>query len=137
MNRIKEARIAAGLSQKYVATTLGVAGPSVSNWESGKTKPTTENYASLAALLNVSVDYLIGNDVIVKTIPDGPTEQATLVSTRMREFMEEVQDLSDNEIEVARLFLKQLKKSREKKNPLRRGGAIRPGRFHVGALTLR
>ena len=62
MNKIKEARKAAGLSQKYVALALGVAGPSVSNWESGKTQPTPENLKALANLFNVSVDYLLGLD---------------------------------------------------------------------------
>ena len=63
MNRIKKAREAAGLSQKFVAMTLGVAGPSVSNWESGKTSPTPQNLQSLADLYGVSVDYLLGRDV--------------------------------------------------------------------------
>lgn len=62
MNRFRECREASGLTQKYVALTLGVKGPSVSNWESGKTTPTTENVAALAKLYNVSVDYLIGRD---------------------------------------------------------------------------
>lgn len=62
MNKIKEARKAAGFSQKYVAMTLGVAPPSVSNWESGKTQPTPENLKALAALYNVSIDYLLGNE---------------------------------------------------------------------------
>lgn len=62
MNRIKQARMAAGMSQKYVAMELGVAGPSVSNWESGKTKPTQENIKALASLFGVSVDYLLGRD---------------------------------------------------------------------------
>ena len=62
MNKIKEARKAAGLSQKYVAMTLGVAPPSVSNWESGKTQPTPENLKALASLYNVSIDYLLGNE---------------------------------------------------------------------------
>lgn len=62
MNRIKEARIAAGLSQKYVAMTLGVSGPSVSNWESGKTTPTADNLQMLSALLGVSIDYLLGRE---------------------------------------------------------------------------
>jgi transcriptional regulator with XRE-family HTH domain len=62
VNKIKEARQKAGLSQKYVAMTLGVAPPSVSNWESGKTQPTPENLKALAALYNVSIDYLLGNE---------------------------------------------------------------------------
>lgn len=62
MNNIKKARVAAGLSQKYVAATLNVAGPSVSNWENGKTNPTPENLSALADLFNVSVDYLMGRE---------------------------------------------------------------------------
>nr|DAE25037.1 MAG TPA: helix-turn-helix XRE-family like protein [Siphoviridae sp. ct4Am4] len=33
MNRIKQCREKSNLSQKYVAVALGVAAPSVSNWE--------------------------------------------------------------------------------------------------------
>lgn len=62
MNRLKQCRIDAGLSQQYVAVTLGVKGPSVSNWESGKTSPTVENLVALAKLYGVSTDYLLGND---------------------------------------------------------------------------
>lgn len=63
MNRIREARQACGFSQKYVAMELGVKGPSVSNWENGKTNPTQENIVALASLFGVSVDYLLGVDV--------------------------------------------------------------------------
>lgn len=62
MNNIKKARMAAGLSQKYVATSLGVAAPSVSNWESGKTSPTPENLSALADLFSVTIDYLLGRE---------------------------------------------------------------------------
>lgn len=74
MNKIKEARKAAGLSQKYVAFALGVAGPSVSNWESGKTQPTSENLKALSNLLGVSVDYLLGVDTTapITLSPDAP-----------------------------------------------------------------
>ena len=60
MNRLRECREMAGLAQKYVAVTLGVKGPSVSNWESGKTQPSLENLAKLADLYGVSTDYLMG-----------------------------------------------------------------------------
>ena len=62
MNRIKQCREKSNLSQKYVAVALGVAAPSVSNWESGKTKPTMENYINLAKLFGVSVEYILGVD---------------------------------------------------------------------------
>lgn len=62
MNRIRQARKERGMSQKQVALELGVKGPSVSNWESGKTTPTKENYIAMSSLFHVSVDYLMGVD---------------------------------------------------------------------------
>lgn len=64
--RIKKARETAGLSQKVVAITLGVSAPTVSEWESGKKKPSTENLKELADLFGVSADYLLSgseNDI--------------------------------------------------------------------------
>lgn len=110
MNRIKEARIAAGLSQKYVATTLGIAGPSVSNWESGKTNPTPDNYVALASLLGVSVDFLLGNDS-ANTEPSAEEEQP--VSDRMRRFREATADLDEAEMKIVELFVQQVKNSRK------------------------
>lgn len=62
MNRIRETREGKGLSQKQVAIEVGVKSPSVSNWESGKTTPTPENYIAMARLFDVSVDYLLGRE---------------------------------------------------------------------------
>jgi len=59
MTRLRECRENAGLSQKYVALSLGVAAPSVANWERGKTRPTQENIVKLADLYKVTVDYLL------------------------------------------------------------------------------
>lgn len=56
------------MSQKYVALTLGIAAPSVANWERGKTKPSHENIVKLADLYGVSTDYLLGRS-------DEPTQQ--------------------------------------------------------------
>lgn len=77
MNRIKEARKKAGMSQKFVAMELGVASPSVSNWESGKTNPTNENIKALAALFNVSADYLLGIDEPQPTTTPMPIDPHT------------------------------------------------------------
>ena len=60
MTRLRECRENARLSQKFVAISLGVAAPSVANWERGKTNPTHENIVKLADLYGVSVDYLLG-----------------------------------------------------------------------------
>lgn len=88
MNRFRECREASGLTQKYVALTLGVKGPSVSNWESGKTTPTTENVAALAKLYNVSVDYLLGRDEQPQTSPSPADRQRRNVEEMLRSMSE-------------------------------------------------
>ena len=60
MGRLRECREKANLSQKYVAISLGVASPSVANWEREKTNPTLDNAIQLADLYGVSLDYLLG-----------------------------------------------------------------------------
>lgn len=67
MTRLRECREKAGFSQKQVAVILKLSGPSVSNWENGKTNPTYENMARLADLYQVNVDYLMGRDLEGKT----------------------------------------------------------------------
>lgn len=62
MTRIRACREACGMSQKYVAISVGVSAPTVSMWESGSKEPTRENILKLADLFNVSVDYLLGRD---------------------------------------------------------------------------
>lgn len=60
MMRLRECRENANMSQKYVAITLGIAAPSVANWERDKTKPTIDNAIQLADLYGVSLDFLLG-----------------------------------------------------------------------------
>lgn len=63
MYRFKEIRESKGFSQKFVALSLGVKPPSISDWENGKTKPTIENLIALSDLLGVSCDELLGRTV--------------------------------------------------------------------------
>lgn len=74
MTRLRECRENARLSQKYVAVTLGVKAPSVSNWERGETQPTYENIVKLADLYNVSTDYLLGRSDEPNGTADGDNE---------------------------------------------------------------
>lgn len=58
--RIAKLREAAGLTRAQLAENLGIAAPSVHEWESGKTKPRVDRLGELAEQLNVSVDTLLG-----------------------------------------------------------------------------
>lgn len=61
-DRLKECRQKCGLTQSDVAYALGVAAPSVSQWESGVHRPALENLIQMADLYGASLDYLIGRD---------------------------------------------------------------------------
>ncbi len=56
--RIREARLAAGLSQEQVAERLDVSFQAVSSWETGKFVPDSDHLPALAKMLGVSLDSL-------------------------------------------------------------------------------
>ena len=60
MNRIKEARKAAGLTQGELAEMLDVSIAAVSQWERNIVKPTAENLQVMSQILNMSIDCLLG-----------------------------------------------------------------------------
>lgn len=49
-----------GLTQKQLASTLGVSSSRVSNWEQGANLPSSEMMVDLSRVLNVSMDLLYG-----------------------------------------------------------------------------
>lgn len=59
--RLKESRKQARLTQVEIAEVLGISQPAYASWERGTKKPTQENLVKIAQILNVSVDYLVGN----------------------------------------------------------------------------
>lgn len=58
-NRLYKLRSAAGLSQTDVANVVGVTNKSVSKWENGATKPSTNVLRKLADLFNISIEELL------------------------------------------------------------------------------
>jgi class 3 adenylate cyclase len=58
--RIKALRVRRGLTQQYLATTLNVSAQAVSKWERGENAPDLFAMPGLAALLNTTVDSLLG-----------------------------------------------------------------------------
>lgn len=59
--RLKNLRKQAHLTQVDVAEKLGISQPAYASWERGAKKPTQDNLVKIAQILNVSVDYLVGN----------------------------------------------------------------------------
>ena len=60
--RLQQQRILRNLSQKQVASNIGVSASVISNYESGERTPSVEILISLARLYHCSTDYLLGID---------------------------------------------------------------------------
>lgn len=91
-NNIRAARIAAGFSQKQVALEVGVAPPTVSQWESGVKNPAGRNLQMMANLFGVSVDYLIGRSPDPESAKKDPTPEDE-IDSRASRLPEEVRQL--------------------------------------------
>jgi len=60
MNRIKELRTAAGLTQEQVAVELSIDRSTVAKWETGESLPRADKLPELAKILSCSTDELLG-----------------------------------------------------------------------------
>lgn len=92
MIRLKEIREYQGISQKSLANLLNVSPSNIYNYETGRTEPSTEILCKLANQLNVTVDYLIGNDDAGAAVPHS-ANVAAMPGT-----------LSDDEKELLKVF---------------------------------
>lgn len=61
--RIKELREKFKLSQQDLAKQLNTARPVISNWEHGKTEPSSSQLKKLATIFETSADYILGADM--------------------------------------------------------------------------
>ncbi|MFS9449917.1 helix-turn-helix transcriptional regulator [Streptococcus cristatus] len=107
--RLKDLRRQAGLTQVEVAEKLGISQPAYASWERGVKKPTQENLVKIAQILNVSVDYLIGNseeksdeldniELLFRMNSKGLTdEEKAVFKKELIEFMEERKKLFERE----------------------------------------
>ncbi|MBR6256439.1 MAG: helix-turn-helix transcriptional regulator [Lachnospiraceae bacterium] len=60
--KLKEARVKAGLSQEELSQRLSVSRSAVAKWETDRGMPDVANLKALAGLLDVSVDYLLDDE---------------------------------------------------------------------------
>lgn len=58
--RLKSARIAAGLTQQSLADKVGITLRGYCRWESGQTEPSFGTVVEVCRILDVTSDYLLG-----------------------------------------------------------------------------
>lgn len=61
--RVKQARINKNYTQEDLGNIIGVSKVSVCGYETGNRTPTMAMFLKLSEALDVSVDYLLGNDI--------------------------------------------------------------------------
>lgn len=77
-NKLKEARIAAGMTQKEVALSIGRPQQTVAAWETARSQPDADTLYSLLILYNVSPNSFFGYDI---TSMDVSSEERELLCT--------------------------------------------------------
>nr|DAN15634.1 MAG TPA: helix-turn-helix domain protein [Caudoviricetes sp.] len=59
VNRVKELRTAAGMTQKVLADQLGVTVPTVSKWELGQRTPELERVFRMTLIFGVPIEEIV------------------------------------------------------------------------------
>ena len=76
-DRLRTARISRGFTAQSLADQLNIGLRNYQKYESGDARPTFEGLVTLADILNVPTDYLLGRDDYLKSLGvsvDGPRE---------------------------------------------------------------
>ncbi len=68
--RLKEARLAAGMKQEELAAQLGVSRQTISNWENERSAPDIGSAVKLGKLYNTSLDALLSGEEVIRHFED-------------------------------------------------------------------
>ncbi|MGI6329652.1 MAG: helix-turn-helix domain-containing protein [Bacilli bacterium] len=78
--RLKELRVSKSLSQQRLGELVNVTKVSICCYELGKRTPNLETIKDLANVFNVSIDYLVGNDIQVDVIKEDSEEYKIILA---------------------------------------------------------
>ncbi len=109
--RIKSLRIEKGLTQDDLAEMINVTKSTISYYENSKRTPTVTNLHLLAEALNVSFDYLMGNDHY--EVADSSDNYSLHMANEEVEFIKEIRrytKLYDKMIEDPKRFIELINK---------------------------
>lgn len=101
-NRLKELRRSFGVTQKELASSLGIAQPTLSGWETDRFQIDYDNLVKLADFFGTSIDYILGRNVIEQTTiqdlsPKGEQNNSKLAVRSAREKLLGVYDSLDEQ----------------------------------------
>ena len=95
-----------GITPAKLSTDTGISAGNISDWKSGRSKPSTERLAILSKYLNVSADYLLGNE----TTSPKPTDEDIKFA-----LFDGSEGVTDEMYDEVKRFAKYIKEQNEKK----------------------
>lgn len=93
--RLKEARLKAGLSQREVGTMAGVGVSTVSEYETGKKQPTMNAIYRLINVLHTDANFLFQDEVEHRENENSPPKGQPEISTNEFSIIEKYRNLDD------------------------------------------
>ena len=91
--RLKELRIASGLTQRELGERVNVTKVSICCYENGTRTPTLDTLTKLGKVLGVDVDYLLGYDTSVKV--KGKNKKIVNMAKEEIEFIKKLRELEN------------------------------------------
>lgn len=126
--RLKELRAEKGITQKQLASAIGVSYGAIVGYENGKREPNAKAMVALERYFNVSGEYLRGeSDQIVKPIVENPEMLEDLrnkLPERMKELALLLRNGGDAEAELSYHLVNELVHILKMDNPAQRSTAL-------------
>lgn len=91
--RLKELRVSAGITQKELATSTGIALQSIINYENGRREPNSKAMVALERYFNVTGEYLRGESS--ERAPEYSWEDPEIMAAIRTNFPEQLRQLND------------------------------------------
>lgn len=105
--RLRNTLIFKNISQAELAQNLGFTSAAINRWCQGVTQPDTETIVRIAKYLNVSTDFLLGNDANCSESENEIKEKIVLRNTLIKAgYMKSDEDLSEKELKKLMEFIK-------------------------------
>jgi transcriptional regulator with XRE-family HTH domain len=87
--RLKSARLNCRLSQTQLAIKIGVSDKTISGYESGRIDPPLSKIRLIAKTLNISINYLIGND----SAPHNIAQRLNALEAHLKQISSEIKKI--------------------------------------------
>lgn len=99
VNRLKKLRNNQNITQKELASFLGINQNTYSYWENGKVKIDSDSLSKLSNYFDVSIDYILGISDQKKEDDDSTPSSESKVSPSLQKLYELASELSEEQIQ--------------------------------------